>query len=106
MVIYDDLTRHADVYRQISLLLRRPVGREAYPETYFICIHVCWSALVGYNQVLFDCVCYSVANCRNFASDVSAYIPTNIISITDGQIFLDGVRHQEGLRPAVDPVFQ
>jgi F-type H+-transporting ATPase subunit alpha len=105
LIIYDDLTRHADVYRQIALLLRRPVGREAYPGDVFY-LH---SRLLERAAKLRD------HNNRNGGSlsalpvietlqgDVSAYIPTNVISITDGQIYLDGIRHQEGLRPAVDP---
>jgi len=104
VVIYDDLTRHADVYRQISLLLRRPVGREAYPGDVFY-LHSRLLERAGRIQSGFGLTASVTALpiVETLQGDVSAYIPTNIISITDGQIFLDGVRHQEGLRPAVDP---
>lgn len=104
VVIYDDLSRHADVYRQISLLLRRPVGREAYPGDVFY-LHSRLLERAGRIQQLFG-ISSSVTALpivETLQGDVSAYVPTNIISITDGQIFLDGVKHQEGLRPAVDP---
>lgn len=103
LIIYDDLTRHADAYRQISLLLRRPVGREAYPGDIFY-LH---SRLLE-RAVKLD-IAYGAGSLtalpvvETVQGDVSAYIPTNVISITDGQIYLDLNRHQEGLRPAVDP---
>jgi len=104
VVIYDDLSRHADVYRQISLLLRRPVGREAYPGDVFY-LHSRLLERAGRIQQLFGITSSVTALpiVETLQGDVSAYVPTNIISITDGQIFLDGVKHQEGLRPAVDP---
>lgn len=103
LIVYDDLSRHADAYRQISLLLRRPVGREAYPGDIFY-LH---------SRLLERAVKLDLANglgsltalpiIETIQGDVSAYIPTNVISITDGQIYLDLNRHQEGVRPAVDP---
>jgi len=104
VVIYDDLSRHADVYRQISLLLRRPVGREAYPGDVFY-LHSRLLERAGRIQQGFGITSSVTALpiVETLQGDVSAYVPTNIISITDGQIFLDGVKHQEGLRPAVDP---
>jgi len=98
LIIYDDLSKHAVSYRQLSLLLRRPPGREGYPGDVFY-IH---SRLLE-----------RAANLRNGGSitalpiietiqgDVSAYIPTNVISITDGQIFLDAELFSRGIRPAV-----
>lgn len=103
LIIYDDLSRHADAYRQISLLLRRPVGREAYPGDIFY-LH---SRLLE-RAVKLD-IAYGAGSLtalpvvETIQGDVSAYIPTNVISITDGQIYLDLNRHQEGVRPAVDP---
>jgi len=104
VVIYDDLSRHADIYRQISLLLRRPVGREAYPGDVFY-LHSRLLERAGRIQQGFGITSSVTALpiVETLQGDVSAYVPTNIISITDGQIFLDGVKHQEGLRPAVDP---
>ncbi len=103
LIIYDDLTRHADAYRQLSLLLRRPVGREAYPGDIFY-LHsrlleraVKLSASYGGGSLT------ALPVVETVQGDVSAYIPTNVISITDGQIYLDLNRHQEGVRPAVDP---
>jgi len=103
LIIYDDLSRHADAYRQISLLLRRPVGREAYPGDVFY-LHsrlleraVKMSLAFGLGSLT------ALPVVETIQGDVSAYIPTNVISITDGQIYLDLNRHQEGVRPAVDP---
>lgn len=103
LIVYDDLSRHADVYRQIALLLRRPVGREAYPGDVFY-LH---SRLLERAAKLSDSLgggsLTALPIIETLQGDVTAYIPTNVISITDGQIYLDGVRHQEGFRPAVDP---
>jgi proton translocating ATP synthase F1 alpha subunit len=103
LVIYDDLTKHADIYRQISLLLRRPVGREAYPGDVFY-LH---SRLLERSAKLSDDLgsgsLTALPIIETLQGDVSAYIPTNVISITDGQIYLDLVKHQMGVRPAVDP---
>lgn len=103
LIIYDDLTKHADVYRQISLLLRRPVGREAFPGDVFYCHSKLLERSVSMNANFGAGSLTSLPIVETIQNDVSAYIPTNIISITDGQIFLDLGRHQEGLRPAVDP---
>lgn len=103
LIVYDDLSRHADIYRQIALLLRRPVGREAYPGDVFY-LH---SRLLERASKLSDNLgggsLTALPIIETLQGDVSAYIPTNVISITDGQIYLDAVKHQEGFRPAVDP---
>jgi len=103
LIVYDDLTRHADIYRQIALLLRRPVGREAYPGDVFY-LH---SRLLERASKLSDALgagsLTALPIVETLQGDVSAYIPTNIISITDGQIYLDAAKHQEGFRPACDP---
>jgi F-type H+-transporting ATPase subunit alpha len=100
LIIYDDLTKHAVSYRQLSLLLRRPPGREGYPGDVFF----------SHSRLL-----ERAANVKNFGSitalpvvetiqgDLSAYIPTNVISITDGQIFLETELFSRGIRPAVSP---
>ena len=101
LVVYDDLTKHAVSYRAMSLLLRRPPGREAYPGDVFY-LH---------SRLLERAACLSDARgggtmtalpiIETQAGDISAYIPTNVISITDGQIFLDTELFREGMRPAV-----
>jgi F-type H+-transporting ATPase subunit alpha len=100
LVVYDDLSKHAVSYRQLSLLLRRPPGREGYPGDVFY---------------LHSRLLERAANLANSGSltalpiietiqgDVSAYIPTNVISITDGQIFLETELFTKGIRPAVSP---
>jgi F-type H+-transporting ATPase subunit alpha len=102
LVIYDDLTKHAFAYRQLSLLLRRPPGREAFPGDIFnlhsrLLERSCkLSAKLGGGSLT------SLPIIETQAGDVSAYIPTNIISITDGQIYLVGNLFYSGIRPAVD----
>ncbi|HNB95672.1 MAG TPA: F0F1 ATP synthase subunit alpha, partial [Microthrixaceae bacterium] len=102
VAIYDDLTKHAFAYRQMSLLLRRPPGREAYPGDVFY-LH---SRLLERAAKLSDergggsLTALPVIETK--AGDVSAYIPTNVISITDGQIFLQDDLFKSGVRPAVD----
>ncbi len=103
LIVYDDLTRHADAYRQISLLLRRPVGREAYPGDIFYLHSRLLERAVKLHAGLGDGSLTALPVVETIQGDVSAYIPTNVISITDGQIYLDLNRHQEGIRPAVDP---
>lgn len=103
LIIYDDLSRHADAYRQISLLLRRPVGREAYPGDIFYLHSRLLERAVKLSIKLGAGSLTSLPVVETIQGDVSAYIPTNVISITDGQIYLDLIRHQEGIRPAVDP---
>lgn len=103
LIIYDDLSRHADAYRQISLLLRRPVGREAYPGDVFYLHSRLLERAVKLQFSLGGGSLTALPVVETVQGDVSAYIPTNVISITDGQIYLDLNRHQEGVRPAVDP---
>lgn len=103
LIIYDDLTKHAVSYRQLSLLLRRPPGREGYPGDVFF----------SHSRLL-----ERAANVKNFGSitalpvvetiqgDLSAYIPTNVISITDGQIFLETELFSRGIRPLYLQVYQ
>ena len=102
LVIYDDLTKHAYAYRQLSLLLRRPPGREAYPGDVFY-LH---SRLLERAAKLSDAMgggsMTALPIIETQAGDVSAYIPTNVISITDGQIFLETELFNQGIRPAVN----
>src|SRR5438105_12333065 len=101
LIIYDDLTKHAQAYRQISLLLRRPPGREAFPGDVFF-LH---------SRLLERAARLSAENgggsltalpiIETQAGDISAYIPTNVISITDGQIFLESDLFHAGIRPAI-----
>ncbi|MCB9874319.1 MAG: F0F1 ATP synthase subunit alpha [Planctomycetaceae bacterium] len=102
IVVYDDLTKHADAYRELALLLDRPPGREAYPGDIFY-LHselleraaALSSDLGGGSVTAFPLV-------ETADGDISAYIPTNLISITDGQIYLDTGRFERDLRPAID----
>ncbi|MCF8462518.1 MAG: F0F1 ATP synthase subunit alpha [Rickettsiaceae bacterium] len=102
LVIYDDLSKHAVAYRQISLLLRRPPGREAYPGDVFY-LH---SRLLERATQLSDAngggSLTALPIIETQAGDVSAYIPTNVISITDGQVFLQGELFYKGIRPAIN----
>ena len=102
LIIYDDLTKQAQAYRQMSLLLRRPPGREAYPGDVFY-LH---SRLLERASKLFDDLgagsLTALPIIETQEGDVSAYIPTNVISITDGQIFLETNLFNAGIRPAVD----
>jgi F-type H+-transporting ATPase subunit alpha len=101
LIVYDDLTRHARAYRELSLLLRRPPGREAYPGDIFY-IH---SHLLERVTNLRDDRGGSLTALpiiQTEAQNISAYIPTNLISITDGQIYLSPDLQQKGLLPAVD----
>ena len=103
LVVYDDLSKHAVAYRALSLLLRRPPGREAYPGDVFY-LH---------SRLLERAACLSDARgggtltalpiIETQAGDISAYIPTNVISITDGQIFLETELFNSGIRPAINP---
>lgn len=101
LVIYDDLSKHAAAYRQMSLLLRRPPGREAYPGDVFY-LH---SRLLERSAKLSDKLgagsLTALPIIETQAGDISAYIPTNVISITDGQIFLEGALFYQGIRPAI-----
>ena len=102
LVIYDDLTKQAQAYRQMSLLLKRPPGREAYPGDVFY-LH---SRLLERAAKLSDAMgggsMTALPIIETQAGDVSAYIPTNVISITDGQIFLSADLFNSGLRPAIN----
>lgn len=101
LVVYDDLSKHANAYREISLLLRRPPGREAYPGDVFY----------AHSRLLERACRLSEANgggsitalpiIETQAGDISAYIPTNVISITDGQVFLEAALFNKGIRPAI-----
>ena len=101
LMIYDDLTKHAVAYRQMSLLLRRPPGREAYPGDVFY-LH---SRLLERSAKLSDELgagsLTALPIIETQAGDISAYIPTNVISITDGQIFLETDLFYQGIRPAI-----
>lgn len=103
LIIYDDLSKHADAYRQLALLLRRPVGREAYPGDIFYLHSRLLERAVKMNEDYLSGSLTALPIIETVQGDVSAYIPTNVISITDGQIYLDLNMHQEGVRPAVDP---
>ncbi len=102
LVIYDDLTKHAWAYRELSLLLRRPPGREAYPGDIFYIHSKLLERALHYNKDLSGGSLTALPVVETQAGDLSAYIPTNIISITDGQIFLDKDTFNTGQRPAVD----
>ncbi|MBM4415635.1 MAG: F0F1 ATP synthase subunit alpha [Chloroflexi bacterium] len=103
LIIYDDLTKHAWAYRQISLLLRRPPGREAYPGDVFYLHSRLLERSARLNAVLGGGSITALPIIETQAGDVSAYIPTNVISITDGQIFLESDIFNAGQRPAINP---
>lgn len=102
LVIYDDLTKQAQAYRQMSLLLRRPPGREAYPGDVFYLHSRLLERAAKMSEKEGGGSLTALPIIETQAGDVSAYIPTNVISITDGQIFLDSNLFNSGLRPAVD----
>nr|QCI05208.1 ATP synthase CF1 subunit alpha [Centroceras clavulatum] len=102
LVIYDDLTKQAQAYRQMSLLLRRPPGREAYPGDVFYLHSRLLERAAKLNQDLGGGSMTALPIIETQAGDVSAYIPTNVISITDGQIFLSGDLFNAGIRPAIN----
>ena len=102
LVIYDDLTKHADAYRQLSLLLRRPPGREAFPGDVFYLHSRLLERACKLNDELGGGSLTALPIIETQAGDVSAYIPTNVISITDGQIFLQSDLFFSGVRPAVN----
>src|SRR5437588_7215341 len=102
LAIYDDLTKHAYAYRQMSLLLRRPPGREAYPGDVFYLHSPLLERAVELNDDLKAGSLTALPVIETQAGDVSAYIPTNVISITDGQIFLETDLFYQGIRPAVN----
>lgn len=102
LVVYDDLTKHAYAYRQMSLLLRRPPGREAYPGDVFYLHSRLLERAVKLNDALGGGSMTALPIIETQAGDVSAYIPTNVISITDGQIFLEPNLFNSGVRPAIN----
>jgi F-type H+/Na+-transporting ATPase subunit alpha len=102
LVVYDDLTKHAYAYRQMSLLLRRPPGREAYPGDVFYLHSRLLERAVKLNDDLGGGSLTALPIIETQAGDVSAYIPTNVISITDGQIFLEADLFRSGVRPAIN----
>ncbi|MGZ4174709.1 MAG: F0F1 ATP synthase subunit alpha [Solirubrobacteraceae bacterium] len=102
LAVYDDLTKHAYAYRQMSLLLRRPPGREAYPGDVFYLHSRLLERAVKLNDDLGGGSLTALPVIETQAGDVSAYIPTNVISITDGQIFLEPKLFYSGVRPAIN----
>src|SRR5438105_1730794 len=102
LCVYDDLTKHAYAYRQMSLLLRRPPGREAYPGDVFYLHSRLLERAVKLNDELGGGSLTALPIIETQAGDVSAYIPTNVISITDGQIFLEPKLFYSGVRPAIN----
>jgi F-type H+-transporting ATPase subunit alpha len=102
LCVYDDLTKHAYAYRQMSLLLRRPPGREAYPGDVFYLHSRLLERAVKLNDELGGGSMTALPVIETQAGDVSAYIPTNVISITDGQIFLEPQLFNSGVRPAIN----
>jgi F-type H+-transporting ATPase subunit alpha len=102
LCVYDDLTKHAYAYRQMSLLLRRPPGREAYPGDVFYLHSRLLERAVKLNDELGGGSLTALPVIETQAGDVSAYIPTNVISITDGQIFLEAKLFYSGVRPAIN----
>lgn len=102
LVVYDDLTKHAWAYRQVSLLLRRPPGREAYPGDVFYLHSRLLERAARLNENYGGGSITALPIIETQAGDVSAYIPTNVISITDGQIFLETDLFYQGIRPALN----
>jgi proton translocating ATP synthase F1 alpha subunit len=102
LVIYDDLTKQAVAYRQLSLLLRRPPGREAYPGDIFYLHSRLLERAAKLSSEYGGGSLTAIPIVETKAGDVSAYIPTNVISITDGQIFLEAELFYRGIRPAIN----
>merc|ERR1719240_1898587 len=102
VIFYDDLSKQAVAYRQMSLLLRRPPGREAYPGDVFYLHSRLLERAAKMNRSLGAGSLTALPVIETQAGDVSAYIPTNVISITDGQIFLEGELFWKGIRPAIN----
>jgi F-type H+-transporting ATPase subunit alpha len=102
LVIYDDLSKHAQAYREISLLLRRPPGREAYPGDVFYLHSRLLERAAKLNDKLGGGSLTALPIIETQAGDLSAYIPTNVISITDGQLFLESDLFHQGVRPAIN----
>ncbi|HJA20993.1 F0F1 ATP synthase subunit alpha [Limosilactobacillus panis] len=102
LIVYDDLSKQADAYRELSLILRRPPGREAYPGDIFYTHSRLLERAARLSDDLGGGSMTALPIIQTQAGDVSAYIPTNVISITDGQIFLDSDEFYAGQRPAID----
>jgi F-type H+-transporting ATPase subunit alpha len=102
LCVYDDLSKHAAAYREISLLLRRPPGREAYPGDVFYLHSRLLERAAKLNDALGGGSLTALPVIETQAGDISAYIPTNVISITDGQIFLEADLFNSGIRPAIN----
>ena len=103
LIVYDDLSKHAVAYRQLSLLLRRPPGREAYPGDVFYLHSRLLERALKYSDEKGGGSLTALPIIETQAGDVSAYIPTNVISITDGQIYLESNLFNAGIKPAVNP---
>ena len=103
LVVYDDLSKHATAYRTLSLLLRRPTGREAYPGDVFYLHSRLLERAARLSDALGGGSLTALPIIETQAGDVSAYIPTNVISITDGQIYLETEMFNAGFRPAINP---
>jgi F-type H+/Na+-transporting ATPase subunit alpha len=103
LIVYDDLSKHATAYRQLSLLLRRPPGREAYPGDIFYLHSRLLERALKYSAEKGGGSLTALPIIETQASDVSAYIPTNVISITDGQIYLEANLFNAGIKPAINP---
>ena len=102
LIIYDDLSKHAVAYRSVSLLLRRPPGREAYPGDVFYLHSRLLERAAKLSDKLGGGSLTALPVIETLEGDVSAYVPTNVISITDGQIFLEADLFNSGIRPAVN----
>ncbi len=102
LCVYDDLSKHAQAYREISLLLRRPPGREAYPGDVFYLHSRLLERAAKLKKELGGGSLTALPIIETQAGDLSAYIPTNVISITDGQIFLEADLFNQGIRPAIN----
>jgi F-type H+-transporting ATPase subunit alpha len=102
LIVYDDLSKHAVAYRTISLLLRRPPGREAFPGDVFYLHSRLLERAAKLSSEKGGGSITAIPIIETQAGDISSYIPTNVISITDGQIFLDSELFNSGFRPAVD----
>jgi F-type H+-transporting ATPase subunit alpha len=102
LVVYDDLTKHAIAYRELSLLLRRPPGREAFPGDVFYLHSRLLERAAKLNDDLGGGSITALPIIETQAGDIAAYIPTNVISITDGQIFLQSNLFYSGVRPAIN----
>jgi F-type H+-transporting ATPase subunit alpha len=102
LVVYDDLSKHAVAYRTISLLLRRPPGREAFPGDVFYLHSRLLERAAKFSDVKGGGSITALPIVETQAGDISSYIPTNVISITDGQVFLDTELFNSGVRPAID----